>query len=265
MEPLLKTLVKKWKNNTLPHFIILKGHEGEGHLHSFVQSFIQHCFITSLNVTEEKAKDLIRLGHPDVLWIDTAEKQYYWSKAQNNFKEYISFKEHSPLELELKIVVISKVHLLTDSIMNKLLKDLEDNKKTLYLFMHNTKSELLPTINSRAIILNVPRSSEYSRVALYENIDISIVSQQRKTHIDNTLKSFLKDRNGEYDILEEIKNGKLSEQDFFEHLLDIERDSKKDYLHKTHILKEIQHFIESKTYNNPARERFYQLLNALRS
>ncbi|MFZ8934735.1 MAG: hypothetical protein ACO20H_10810 [Bacteriovoracaceae bacterium] len=265
MKSLLGTLTNKWKQESLPHFIILKGHEGEESLREFTDSLLLSWLEADINADLQRGRELLRLGHPDILRIDTDEKQYYWSKAQNNFKEYNSFKEHSPLELRLKVVIISKVHLLTDAIMNKLLKDLEDNKQTLYLFMHHTNSVLLPTIQSRAITLNVPRKSSRPTTTLYENMDTVIDSQQNKTHIDNTLKKFLKNQEGEYDILEELKKGKISEQDLYEYLLSIERDSQKSYLHKDLILKEIQHFSDSKTYNNPAKERFYQILNALRS
>ncbi len=262
MNLLSKILNQKWKDKQLPHFLILRSNQGAESLENFATNQLSLWLQNDLGISHEKALERIEMGHPDILWIKTTERQYYWSKTQNDFYEYQKFKEHSPLELELKVVLISQVHLLTESIMNKLLKDLEDSKDILFLFLHHSGTKILPTIESRSIMMTLPRSEKFERPQLYEHLEYAMKAIDS---LPEKFKKYLLEGKDEHKLLESFKKDKMDEYELFKKILEIESHYQKDYTHKWQFLQEVRHFMDSKTYNNPSKERFFQLLNTLRT
>jgi hypothetical protein len=85
---------------------------------------------------------------PDIKIVEPLEEKKSIGIAQA--KEAVNFLQEKPLALNIKIVVLSKAHLLTDEAQNCLLKSLEEPPEyALIILLSKTEGALLPTVLSR--------------------------------------------------------------------------------------------------------------------
>ncbi len=158
-------LLKKWKQKELAHFYIMKSPEDISlDAFSFFERWIEN-FLTSILVedpiilkTKKQINQIIKNGHPDILFIKPKSKQnkYTWE----NFNDFFSFLNLKKFELSHRFIFISDIHLISEILCNKLLKSLEEPPSQTTIFFLQTKQiPLLPTISGRAvkIKLSIPQ------------------------------------------------------------------------------------------------------------
>lgn len=93
------------------------------------------------------------LHHPDVYQVSPEEDESFISLEA--VKEGIRHIYHSPLLSSKKFLYIQSAELLSTEAANALLKPIEDYHPNRHIFLLTTSAErLLPTIRSRAVILN---------------------------------------------------------------------------------------------------------------
>jgi hypothetical protein len=241
---LLNTLEKKWKEKNLGHFYILEGDKED--LGSFIDEFLKRIL----------SGDLTPANHPDILYISKeSEKKTY--SFESDFSELFIFNKYSPLFLDKKIIILPDAQLLTVDISNKILRTLEDLKEGVFFFLCPPQITLLPTIESRAIRLRIPKSKIEGLNNLYSS------SQFQEWLTSNNLPpNLFKNFSGIIPFLEDLKEDVESQTHILNLLLNWESNHLSDYKHKESFLEEIKRFQTSLIYNNLFKERFVSLLSS---
>ncbi len=140
-------LQKKYQENKLPSFVVVKDHWTEESEKNFIEEILQHE--NSDPKRFEMAQNL------DVLFLVPTEKGY--TVDDGALESVFKFVSTKPLKLKKKWVVWTKSHEMNNTLLNKLLKILEEPPEFVqFLFLTDHKKELLQTIQSRAITLVSP-------------------------------------------------------------------------------------------------------------
>lgn len=160
---LKEALLTKYKKGQLSHFYVvscpLSSHEASEFLETWINDLLANIIkIQRENITIEKAQEVLKLGHPDIQFINTENKSYTLKGEEfDDFFKFLNFNNHS---LPRKFIVVWDAYKISEILANKLLKTLEEPPvDTTIFFVDPLKKEVLPTISSRAIHLNIPLDS----------------------------------------------------------------------------------------------------------
>lgn len=247
---LTNLLLKKWDSRSLGHFYILRGDKKD--CNAFMEDFLRKVLPEG-----SEAKN-----NPDILLINKGpdKKHYSWD---NDFDELFSFIKFSSLELPKKIIVLSDAHLLTQDISNKILRTLEELNDAVFFFLTPNQITLLPTIESRAVTLRIPKSDpQISQVDLYSMGHFKDWLKTQNKVINEQLPILMESFSGVQNFLEELKEDSDTQTQVFDLLLEWESNHLSDYKHKLFFLEEVRRFQTSLTYNNLFKERFVSLLSS---
>ena len=156
----LKNLYDK---NLLPNKIIFSGNSGIGkstfayHLANYIFSKKEdNRYDTKENLILQKNRSynlILNNSHPNFFLIsnDDDKKNIQISKI----REMISFTNKSSFNGDSKIILIDNVEFLNINSINALLKVIEEpNDKIFFFLIHNSKTKILDTLNSRCINFN---------------------------------------------------------------------------------------------------------------
>ena len=156
----LKNLYDK---NLLPNKIILSGSSGIGkstfayHLANYIFSKKEdNRYDTKENLILQKNRSynlILNNSHPNFFLIsnDDDKRNIQISKI----REMISFTNKSSFNGDSKIILIDNVEFLNVNSINALLKVIEEpNDKIFFFLIHNNKTKILDTLNSRCIKFN---------------------------------------------------------------------------------------------------------------
>lgn len=273
-----KLLLKLYTKKELAPFYIIRGPISSSHcpLFQWAHDFAQQLLIEDRSISVSNAKEILELGHRDLLFIskpkdgddsyEQDEKAYKVDDPQ--MREYFKAVQYGPMELGQKFIFIDKAQLINEYFANKWLKTLEEPAENVTtLFLVETQSPLLDTIESRAITFRV-------QTDLPENF---YRSPEQHEDFTSFLKRFAKDwtLSGEGQDKIQLFCQRPNE---YHHLLDALRESPQlkslllelmsDYMlspnhslrAQQHWLEELQWFKKAKTFNNSATERFLGLL-----
>lgn len=140
-------LQKKYQENKLPSFVVVKDHWTEESEKNFIEEILQ------LENSDPKRFEMAQ--NLDVLFLVPTEKGY--TVDDGALESVFKFVSTRPLKLKKKWVVWTKSHEMNNTLLNKLLKILEEPPEFVqFLFLTDHKKELLQTIQSRAITLVSP-------------------------------------------------------------------------------------------------------------
>ena len=156
----LKNLYDK---NLLPNKIIFSGNSGIGkstfayHLANYIFSKSEdNKYNTKENLILQKNRSynlILNNSHPNFFLIsnDDDKRNIQISKI----REMISFTNKSSFNGDSKIILIDNVEFLNINSINALLKVIEEpNDKIFFFLIHNSKTKILDTLNSRCIKFN---------------------------------------------------------------------------------------------------------------
>ena len=152
-----------YDNNLLPSKIICSGNSGIGkstfayHLVNYIFSKREDKkYVTKENLILQKNRSynlILNNSHPNFFLIsnDDDKKNIQISKI----REMISFTNKSSFNGDSKIILIDNVEFLNINSINALLKVIEEpNDKIFFFLIHNSKTKILDTLNSRCIKFN---------------------------------------------------------------------------------------------------------------
>ena len=156
----LKNLYDK---NLLPNKMIFSGNSGIGkstfayHLANYIFSKSEdNKYDTKENLILQKNRSynlILNNSHPNFFLIsnDDDKRNIQISKI----REMISFTNKSSFNDDSKIILIDNVEFLNINSINALLKVIEEpNDKIFFFLIHNSKTKILDTLNSRCIKFN---------------------------------------------------------------------------------------------------------------
>lgn len=145
-------LLNKYQNKLLASLYILNYDS---------QSIDPDLWANEFTLQFTKIKD-----HPDVLKIqkNALESDYKVDSVQ--FRDFLKFINYKPLQLEKKFIFIFDAHDISTILSNKLLKVFEELGSRFCLFlMVPDNAQMLPTVLSRAIKLQIPNKKELEVIA----------------------------------------------------------------------------------------------------
>jgi DNA polymerase-3 subunit delta' len=185
---------------------------------------------------EEFLKEITPLAdHPDVLWVNRTESENEYKVDSPGIKALINFLNYRAYELKKKFIFINDAHLLSVIVSNKLLKIFEELPENFCLFLFAPQSQtLLPTVESRAIKILMPRS--FNTASL--NSDIAHYGSAQE--LVASLKKSDDDFNEEKDFIEDALNRTLKSG----HFIDCQN-----------ILEDLKHYGVSENFNNSKLSR----------
>lgn len=158
---LSQRLLELARQNKLAHFYILEptksSPQGQAECEHFLHQFLQAYFQLTNTASPASAWD-----HPDVLTLGQRSEQ---EEITSNFTvdEALSFMryfEFAPVSAPHKFAIITQASRVTTTVANKWLKLLEEpNGQTTIILINANRLKLLPTIESRAILLRLPNAA----------------------------------------------------------------------------------------------------------
>src|SRR5690606_13385102 len=96
--------------------------------------------------------------HPDFIVISPKKEGSAYTVEHPEILSWLKTSDFRPLEFNYRVVVIEEAYLLSSTIQNKWLKRLEEPTTDTVVFMLRSRpNPLLPTIESRALKLSLPR------------------------------------------------------------------------------------------------------------
>jgi DNA polymerase III delta prime subunit len=141
---LLQNLKIKFSNNQLGHLYIIRYKSGAFSATNFYQEVI-HSF------TDKKIAT-----HPDFLWVEIDEDEKFYKVDSKNIATFLKYISFRPTNIKKKFVMINDAHLISEVLLNKLLKTFEETEQFLTIFlMIPDHEQILATIKSRSIELFV--------------------------------------------------------------------------------------------------------------
>ncbi len=139
-------LLKKLKQKALHHFCILSG--GQEQTKEWLSYFINESYQDNKRFSFESNPFI------DVLIIRAQGTQF----KTVEFEPFFQFLSYNTYEKDHRFIIIDRADCLTSIIINKLLKSLEEpiTKTTIFL-MNTTSSNLMDTLESRAIKIKLKK------------------------------------------------------------------------------------------------------------
>ncbi|MBF0313687.1 MAG: hypothetical protein HQK50_06805 [Oligoflexia bacterium] len=153
-----EVLLKRWKQDCLAPFYIVRKQSYRGSRRSQIASELS-SFVLDLCQSALGKSERILKNHPDLIEITLSEEEVLAGKGylKEQLRPFLREVTLVPFEFKKKIVVISYAELLSESLLNNLLKVLEEPPPfMLIFFLVTTPTQLLPTIEGRAITLRLP-------------------------------------------------------------------------------------------------------------
>ena len=176
---LSQILLNKAANKELAHFYILETSAPEEEAKKILIDFT-HQFIKDYYQKIESHKQSMTnlMDHPDVYVLGQSHSED--EKSDKSFKveeaEGLSrFFEFKPIQGQRKFAVVTEAHRINPIVANKWLKLFEEPQGNSTIFLLNPRrTQLLPTIHSRAIHLRLPSSSKVQDAKAWDGFIVDI-------------------------------------------------------------------------------------------
>ena len=259
----LKNLYDK---NLLPNKIIFSGNSGIGkstfayHLANYIFSKREdNKYDTKENLILQKNRSynlILNNSHPNFFLIsnDDDKRNIQISKI----REMISFTNKSSFNGDSKIILIDNVEFLNINSINALLKVIEEpNDKIFFFLIHNSKTKILDTLNSRCIKFNFYLKNEdklkiiskISNSDFYNDLNIDFKNNYNSPGDIISLYNFFKNNN--IDL-------KVSIDDFLKLIIE-KRLYKKDLFIKDKLSFFIELYFNKKLIYFKSKDKIYNL------
>lgn len=259
-QTLQQILINKWDNRTLSHFYIFRTRPSEtarSLLNDMTKEFLSTVLAKEKNITVESSYNIINGGHPDILYIDENERAKNYTLNDEAITDFLKFHTYGNFEMKHRFAIINDATFLSEVILNKFLKTLEEpSKNTTIIFLEPTGVRLLPTIESRAITFNFI-GKEDSNSAKGESFYNYLRSKQDFTEIEKEHLHY------ESKFYEYTKGNKILERKFFEHAITWAISNTDNFTILNDIQKIMQWTERSLTFHNSESQRITAILNIL--
>ena len=148
-------LLRNWDNGRAANFYIICSSSKQS-LSDWMECFCIRFLSRHLNLSQKAAQRRFQQGHPDLLCLSPPEDGFY-KMEERHLEELVRGQLFHPMELPRKIFIVADVHKIRHDYASKLLKTLEEPHLLSSIFFLNPHSQpILPTIESRSILLRLP-------------------------------------------------------------------------------------------------------------
>ena len=230
-ENIRKILLYNWNKNRAANFYIVCSRSHQ-FLSDWMKAFCIQFLSQHLNLTLAKGKQRFKQGHPDLLYL-TPPKDGYYKMEDKHLEKLIRGQYFHPMELPRKIFVVTDAHKIRQDYASKLLKTLEEPHPLSSIFFLNPHSHaMLPTIESRSIILRLPHLAS-------ENFALS----------------------SPYELYQNLKTNPSCQAQLLTHSIDKILNTCEDFRVLDKFQYELDWYEKSATFHNNIKGRFFGLLN----
>lgn len=269
----LSLILSAYQNGKLAPFYIIRPpmmSSGSGELiSSWAQRVCQEVF--KLENQREISKEDLAKGYADFIFIEKEKDQKEYKVKDQAVSDFIKAHNYPSLQFKYKLIFVQSAEAISDIILNKWLKILEEpDQSVVTFFLVGNEEKLLDTIESRAITLRLkaekpPNFSNISYTEGFPHFLKQKLGDEKESLSEKTVAdlSAFTENPLPHLFLEVVKNNRATRNFAFEAMLDFAAARDLPYLKQYEILKEIEWFKKSQTFNNSASERFYGLLHNL--
>ncbi|MCY4524410.1 MAG: hypothetical protein OXB84_06705 [Halobacteriovoraceae bacterium] len=233
--------VSRYTKKQLASFIIVRGNSQmdnpQDRLHQWTLSVLQKTGLSK--------------NHPDVVRITKNKKSKFYQIDSPEMEELFSSQKFRPLKARYRLIFVEDAHLLSERLLNKLLKTLEEPQSdTCIIFLSPTAKKFLPTIESRAVVFSLSEQRQ-SSPPYY---------QEMKKQLDFYLSGEIK----EHSMMELIQKNHENQDALLHCIIDRQRDHPGNFQSTDSFLREVRWFLEAQTHQTPPEARVAQLLQSLK-
>lgn len=269
MDLVQKTMLENWNKDRLPHFILVSANEAEKNKEEFLKSWALELLAAiwsaeGKNLSADWRENPSFLQHPDISWIEIDGSAALVKSPE--VLEWQAQLDYRPMELKYKWVIWPEAEKINVHLANKLLKTLEEPpEKTVLLFTTSEKAPILPTIESRAIKIRLPKqiNNEQIHRPLSDESFLDYLTRLGAEHGEtfyHELAPLIKV--GElHETLEFLKKHKQQSRQLLLTVLDYERTKAKNPQTLEALNKRLQWFQKSEVFHHGAAERWLTLLS----
>lgn len=201
-------LTNKAKLNEMAHFYIIEPNKAD------YQNFCNDWLHDILQAISSLSSKTAIENHQDILTITPEKDAKQYNK--NNLQEIFDFINYKAITLDQKFIIIPQAHKLSEINSNKLLKTLEEPPIKLTVFLINPhKTNILPTISSRAVQLKLLMPTEESSNFFYDIMnkelsfaDFSQLCDSKECTTDQLLSDLISihnESNGSFQTMNQLK------------------------------------------------------------
>lgn len=254
----LKTL---YQNQKLAHFYVLQM-QGQDQQVQTIQELSQ----AFTNDNSEAS-----INHPDLLILKPEGKSYL--TEQPDINEYMRSWEFRPTNLNYRFFIFTDAHLLSDNILNKMLKQLEEPPAwSCIFFLNPSGKKLLATIESRSVRFQVPPKmtpewdASQGSFAQWLDYYFEFFNSQNKTIAEESDLQEFKDyffqaiKGNPWSFFENVKKNPEREELVNQITLHLSLYKHAQFQQVQHALQELQACMESKAFNNNRQLRLERML-----
>jgi DNA polymerase III delta prime subunit len=268
---LKESLLSKFKTKELSHFYILScplsQDEARTYLDEWSQDFLSDILCQKREgLSKEKALDSLKLGHADIQFIETKNKSY--TVTGGEFDEFFKFLQHSANELDHKFIFVKDTHKITETLSNKLLKTLEEPPVDITIFfLDPIKKEILPTIASRAIMLNLPIENNIEDRSFDAKLSFEAwVNTVPNLEMNKAAQAIMAIESGNsqiHGLVEEIRAKSIEEEELLKLLMQWLTHTSQSGDKLELVISQSKTIDEQKVYHGPAQNRLIPLFTKL--
>jgi len=230
MKSIEDILLSKMKNGQLGHFYIISTQDSSNSPNS-LQDWLNSLLQSYLDVQNAGCK---LENHPDIAFFTTEKENY----QVHDLSELFQMTNHRPLKLHYQFAIITEAHKLNENLSNKLLKILEEPSENLIIFLLNPNdSVLLPTVESRAIKLKIPK--KFETLPLENEFIKSLESSLPNLH----------------DFIDKLKNDSNAKNELIHYLINNTPD---DFHAQNQLIKLLKNWQKNIEFHNYPNSNFYQ-------
>lgn len=263
---LKRIIIKKYRNRQLGHFYIIKSNPNVANPPAFLKDWI-NSLLEEICLPPDTTSPAT---NPDILSIEPDSSASQYQVAE--FSDFFDFVNYRPLKLSRKMVIIHDAHKIGPVIANKLLKTLESPANPTTVFLINPfNSNLLPTINSRAISLTVNNFEMESALSpdfhpIEGRREITGWLGRNKDNFElpcelyQALCQYIDGKAGESKIIDLLKSNSTAQDALLSLMTNLQQSLVTNYQQKKAFLEHIRWFQQAKAFHNSPGERFFALL-----
>lgn len=270
-------LINLYQKKRLAPFYIIRGPISSTYcpLLEWSKQFAADLLSKHMPISKDQAAEMVKLGHRDLLFItkeepeNTAQQDTKAYKVDDpHMREYFKAVQYGPMELNQKFIFIDKGQLISEYFANKWLKTLEEPAANVTtLFLVETQSPLLNTIESRAITLRVQKGDPkafYHCPDKHEDFPDFLQRNAQNWELNKSSREkvdlFCKNPTQYHQLLDALKESPQLKTQLYQVMNDYMLAPNHSLFAQQHWLEEVKWFQEAETFNNSPSERFFGLM-----
>lgn len=214
------------------------------------------------NFLKDLAPKACTHGHQDVLTItpDFDQSKSGYTLDHPSLNEWYETQHFKPLELPVRLIALMQAQLLSSTIQNKCLRLLEEPQvDQLILWFKSSNQSLLPTIESRAMQLQLPLLNKRS-ARRSDDIESYLIEAIEDHELSGSLIELLHQAKWQ-EVAQIMQKESRLEQPLLNAILTFESHQPQGLKRKAQLLQNTKWFFEASTFGNANAERWTSLLS----